>query len=67
MSYYKGKHGDRIRKYWQASDENKDALRAWMRANGFNDVSMTVFCRLEQHQEKRVSFLKFLSKANKKK
>jgi DNA-binding PadR family transcriptional regulator len=62
MSYYKGKHGDRIRKYWHASEGNKDALRDWMQTNGLNDVSITVFCRLEQHQEKRVSFVNRLKK-----
>jgi hypothetical protein len=67
MSYYKGKHGDRIRKYWHASDENKNALRDWMRANGLkDDISMTVFCRLEQHEQHRVAFVKVLKRASKK-
>jgi hypothetical protein len=67
MSYYKGKHGDKIRNYWQKSPENRAALRDWMRANGLkDDISMTVFCRLEQHEEKRLSFLSSVKKARKK-
>jgi hypothetical protein len=66
MSYYKGKHGDKISKYWQKSPKNKAALRDWMRTNGLkDDISLTAFCRLEQHEEKRVAFLNSVRRANK--
>jgi hypothetical protein len=67
MSYYKAKHGDKIRKYWHQGSENELVLRNWMRANGLrDDISITEFCRLEQHEEKRVAFLRSVKKVNKK-
>jgi MinD-like ATPase involved in chromosome partitioning or flagellar assembly len=67
MSYYKSQRGDKIRKYWQKSPKNAAALRDWMRANGLkDDISMTVFCRLEQHEEKRDAFLNSVKTVRKK-
>jgi hypothetical protein len=66
MSYYKGKHGDKIRTYWQKSPKNKAALRHWMQANGLkDDISLTEFCRLQHHEEDRVAFLNSLKRAKK--
>ena len=62
-TYQKDKAGDAIRAFWKPDGKNVDAnnvakLKAWMKTNGIDNTSITLFMRAQHFQDARAKAVK---------